>query len=44
MPPKARVDAFTARERYGHIWVAMEAPRYELPDDPRVRAIPAGWW
>jgi phenylpropionate dioxygenase-like ring-hydroxylating dioxygenase large terminal subunit len=51
VPGKARVDAFTCLERYGMLWVAMEAPRYELPeigefDDPRwvvVRAGPYAW-
>ena len=37
-------DAFTTLERYGHLWVAMDAPRYALPDipefdDPTYRTI-----
>ena len=51
MPGKARVDAFTCQERYGLMWVAMEAPRYALPDIPEfddrdwvvVRAGPYAW-
>jgi phenylpropionate dioxygenase-like ring-hydroxylating dioxygenase large terminal subunit len=51
VPGKARVDAFAAQERYGHIWVAMEEPRYALPDIPEyddpdwviVRAGPYEW-
>ena len=51
VPGKARVDAFTTLERYGHIWVAMEEPRYALPDIPEfddpdwivVQAGPYAW-
>jgi vanillate O-demethylase monooxygenase subunit len=52
VPGKARVQAFTTLERYGHIWVALEAPaRYELPDIPElddpdwvvVQAGPYAW-
>ena len=51
VPSKARVDAFTALERYGHIWVALDAPRYDLPDIPEfgdpdwvvVKAGPYAW-
>ncbi len=31
VPGKARVDAFGCQERYGLLWVAMDAPRWELP-------------
>ena len=34
MPGKARVDAFTCLERYGMLWVALEEPRYALPEIP----------
>jgi vanillate O-demethylase monooxygenase subunit len=34
IPSKARVEAYHAQERYGLMWVAMDAPRWELPDIP----------
>jgi phenylpropionate dioxygenase-like ring-hydroxylating dioxygenase large terminal subunit len=34
IPPKARVAAYRARERYGLMWIAMDEPRWELPDIP----------
>jgi phenylpropionate dioxygenase-like ring-hydroxylating dioxygenase large terminal subunit len=34
VPAKARVDAFTCQERYGILWVAMDGPRWDLPDVP----------
>jgi vanillate O-demethylase monooxygenase subunit len=51
IPGKARVDAFTCDERYGLLWVAMQEPRYALPeirefDDSNwivVRAGPYEW-
>src|SRR3954466_5198132 len=51
IPRKARVGAFTRPARYGHIWGAMGAPRYALPDIPEyddpdwviVRAGPYAW-
>jgi phenylpropionate dioxygenase-like ring-hydroxylating dioxygenase large terminal subunit len=51
VPGKARVDAFTCLERYGMLWVAMEEPRYALPEIPEfddaswivVRAGPYAW-
>jgi vanillate O-demethylase monooxygenase subunit len=51
IPGKARVDAFACEERYGLLWVAMEAPRYALPEIPEfeddawivVRAGPYAW-
>ncbi len=51
VPGKARVDAFTCLERFGMLWVAMEAPRYALPEIPEfedpdwivVRAGPYAW-
>src|SRR6202522_1933413 len=36
VPAKARVAAFTAQERYGLIWVALEEPRWPLPDVPEL--------
>ncbi len=35
VPAKARLDAYSCQERYGLIWVALDAPRFDLPDDPR---------
>ena len=51
IPGKAKVDAFACEERYGLLWVAMEAPRYALPEIPEfedadwivVRAGPYAW-
>jgi len=34
VPPKARVDAFHADERYGLVWVALEQPREPIPEWP----------
>jgi vanillate O-demethylase monooxygenase subunit len=34
IPPKARVEAYRAQERYGLMWIAMDAPRWELPNIP----------
>ena len=34
IPGKARVDAFRCQERLGLLWVAMDEPRYDLPDVP----------
>jgi phenylpropionate dioxygenase-like ring-hydroxylating dioxygenase large terminal subunit len=47
VPSKARIDAYTCREALGPIWVAMDGPRYELPDipelaDPVWMTVPAG--
>ena len=47
VPGKARIDAYRCREALGLIWVAMEPPRYELPeipelDDPGWMTVPAG--
>ena len=51
VPAKARVAAFRAQERYGLIWVALEEPRWPLPEVPEledgdwavVRAGPYAW-
>jgi phenylpropionate dioxygenase-like ring-hydroxylating dioxygenase large terminal subunit len=47
VPAKARVAAFAAKERYGLIWVALEEPRWPLPEvpeleDPAWAVVPAG--
>jgi vanillate O-demethylase monooxygenase subunit len=36
VPAKARIAAFRAEERFGLIWVALEEPRFELPDAPEL--------
>jgi phenylpropionate dioxygenase-like ring-hydroxylating dioxygenase large terminal subunit len=36
VPAKARVPAFSAQERYGLIWVALEEPRWPLPEVPEL--------
>jgi vanillate O-demethylase monooxygenase subunit len=47
VPAKARIDAYACEERFGLIWVALETPRFELPDVPELEddswmVIPAG--
>ena len=34
IPGKARVDAYACQERYGLMWVAMDQPRWALPEIP----------
>src|SRR5215469_7328514 len=41
VPAKARVRAFRAQERYGLIWVALEEPRWPLPEVPELEN--GGW-
>ena len=36
VPAKARVPAFRAAERFGLVWVALDEPRFELPDAPEL--------
>jgi phenylpropionate dioxygenase-like ring-hydroxylating dioxygenase large terminal subunit len=36
VPAKARVRAFRVQERYGLIWVALEQPRWPLPEVPEL--------
>jgi len=51
VPARARVSAYAAQERYGLIWVALEPPRWPLPEVPEledggwmvVRAGPYRW-
>jgi phenylpropionate dioxygenase-like ring-hydroxylating dioxygenase large terminal subunit len=38
VPAKARVPAFSARERYGLIWVALAEPQWPLPEVPELEA------
>jgi vanillate O-demethylase monooxygenase subunit len=41
VPGKARVDSFACQERYGMLWVAMDQPRWELPEVPELES--GGW-
>jgi phenylpropionate dioxygenase-like ring-hydroxylating dioxygenase large terminal subunit len=43
VPSKARIDAYTCREALGLIWVAMDAPRYELLRESRRHRSGAGF-
>src|ERR1700722_17090668 len=36
VPAKARVAVFQAQERYGLLWVALEEPRWPLPEVPEL--------
>ncbi|HXP22062.1 MAG TPA: aromatic ring-hydroxylating dioxygenase subunit alpha [Streptosporangiaceae bacterium] len=36
VPAKARIPAFRAQERYGLIWVALDEPRWPLPEVPEL--------
>lgn len=38
LPPKARVSAFRCVERYGLVWVALAAPRWDLPEVPELES------
>jgi phenylpropionate dioxygenase-like ring-hydroxylating dioxygenase large terminal subunit len=45
IPKTYRVDAYPCQERYGYVWVALEAPLQPIPDipeatDPAFRQIP----
>jgi phenylpropionate dioxygenase-like ring-hydroxylating dioxygenase large terminal subunit len=47
VPAKARVARFRAQERYGLVWVALEEPRWPLPEVPELesdewRLVPCG--
>ncbi len=47
IPAKARVDAFRCCERYGLVWVALDEPRFALPEIPELedgdwRIVPCG--
>lgn len=51
VPARARVEAFRCQERYGLAWVALDEPRWPLPEVPEledgawrtVRAGPFAW-
>ncbi len=36
VPARARVRAFRVQERYGLVWVALEEPRWPLPEVPEL--------
>jgi len=38
IPKKARVASYSVRERYGIIWIALDTPRYELPEIPELES------
>jgi phenylpropionate dioxygenase-like ring-hydroxylating dioxygenase large terminal subunit len=42
VPGKARVAAYRCQVRYGLVWVALEEPRWPLPDVPELEA-PGAW-
>jgi vanillate O-demethylase monooxygenase subunit len=41
VPARARAVAYPAQERYGIVWVALEPPRWPIPDVPELDA--AAW-
>jgi phenylpropionate dioxygenase-like ring-hydroxylating dioxygenase large terminal subunit len=41
IPRKARVRAFRCQERYGLVWVALDEPRWPLPEVPEIEG--GGW-
>jgi phenylpropionate dioxygenase-like ring-hydroxylating dioxygenase large terminal subunit len=41
VPGKARVNAYRCREAHGMMWVALDEPRWELPDIPEL--ADEGW-
>ena len=41
IPAKARVAAYQCQERYGLVWVALDEPRWAIPDLPELES--AGW-
>src|SRR5947209_8409155 len=42
VPGKARVAAYQCRSRYGILWVALEEPRWPLPEVPELES-PEEW-
>jgi vanillate O-demethylase monooxygenase subunit len=47
IPSKARVNAYHCQERYGLLWVSLDAPRWPLPEIPEFetadfRLVPTG--
>jgi phenylpropionate dioxygenase-like ring-hydroxylating dioxygenase large terminal subunit len=41
VPAKARVTAYRCRERYGLVWVALDEPRWSIPELPELES--PGW-
>jgi vanillate O-demethylase monooxygenase subunit len=41
VPAKARATAYRCQERYGVLWVAMDEPRWPIPDLPELES--PGW-
>jgi phenylpropionate dioxygenase-like ring-hydroxylating dioxygenase large terminal subunit len=41
VPAKARATAYRCQERYGLLWVAMDEPRWPIPDLPELES--PGW-
>jgi vanillate O-demethylase monooxygenase subunit len=41
VPSKARIASFRTAERFGLVWVALEEPRFDLPEAPELDR--AGW-
>ncbi|MGA2210062.1 MAG: aromatic ring-hydroxylating dioxygenase subunit alpha [Acidimicrobiales bacterium] len=44
VPQKACVTTFGCTERHGLIWVALEPPRWDLPDVPELAPEASGSW
>jgi vanillate O-demethylase monooxygenase subunit len=47
VPAKAKIPAYQVQERYGLVWVALEEPRWPLPEVPELESsdwavVPAG--
>ena len=47
VPPKAKADNFNCQERYGLVWVALDEPRWPLPEVPELefgtwKIVPTG--
>jgi phenylpropionate dioxygenase-like ring-hydroxylating dioxygenase large terminal subunit len=39
VPAKAPATAFRCTERYGFVWVALEEPRWALPEVPELEDV-----
>jgi vanillate O-demethylase monooxygenase subunit len=44
VPGKARVTAYPCQVRYGIVWVALQEPRWPLPEVPELDDDAAGGW
>ena len=38
IPPKAKIETYQCREEHGMVWVALDAPRFDLPDIPELKS------